>query len=179
MDLIKSIKQSIEIIRLHNSVIENVAKHKSATNAGILILILGGIIAGLMGNESVLLMIFLTPIITLIFSFIGVGVLHGLAKLFKGKATFMELYRVLTHASIINWLVVFSNIPILNMIIPIATGVWGLVVNFTAIKKLYKLSTGKAVLVMVIPMVAAMILTIIGMSIYLYFNPGGLSTLSQ
>jgi hypothetical protein len=65
------------------------------------------------------------------------------------------------------------------MIIPIATGVWGLVVNFTAIKKLYKLSTGKAVLVMVIPMVAAMILTIIGMSIYLYFNPGGLSTLSQ
>ncbi len=173
MKFVKSIKQSIEILKLNAKEIEKVAKDKQATTAGILILIIGGIIGGIASRRWALLG--LTPIMVLIFSFVGIGILHMIAKLFGGKAQFMELYRTLSHAYILNWLSIFNLIPILKTVISIITGIWGLVINFVAIKSLYKLSTAKTVFVIVIPIIFFMILAIIGVIIFMVLNPEALS----
>lgn len=173
MNLKNSIKQAIEIIKLDRKEIEKVAKDQQATTAGILILIISGIIAGIASKKLILLSI--TPILVLIFSFIGVGILHLLARLFGGKARFIELYRTLTHASILNWLSIFNLIPILKTIISIITGIWGIVINFVAIKSLYKLSTAKTVFVIVIPIIFFIILAIIGVVIFMVLNPEALT----
>lgn len=149
MDFSNSIKQAIEILKLNKAAIEKVAKDKQATTAGILILIIGGIIGGIASKKWILLSI--TPIIVLIFSFIGIGILHLIAKLFGGKAEFIELYRVLTHASILNWLSIFDLVPYLKTAIAIITSIWGIVVNFVTIKNIYKISTLKTIFVIIIP----------------------------
>lgn len=169
MGFTKSIKQAIEILKLNKTIIEKVAKEKQATTAGILILIIGGFIAGIASKKWLLLGI--TPIIVLIFSFIGIGILHLIAKLFKGKAEFIEIYRALTHASILNWLSIFDLIPLLKTIIAVITLIWGIVINFVVIKNLYKLSTLKTVLVMIIPMAFFIILGTIIATLYIATNP--------
>jgi hypothetical protein len=63
----------------------------------------------------------------------------------------MELYRVLTHTTILNWLNVLEFIPFVNLFLTPAIAIWGIIVNFVAIKWLYRLSTAKTIWVILIP----------------------------
>ena len=175
MNFINSIKKSVGILKLDKKIIKEVAKDKKATTAGILILIIGGIISGI--AEKDILLIAITPIMVLVLSYVGIGILHLTAKIFKGKAEFTELYRVLTHASILNWLSIFNLIPLIKTAIAIITSIWGIAINFVAIKNIYKLSTLKTVFVILIPILFFMIIGIIAVAIILATNPEILATL--
>lgn len=175
MKLIQSIKQAIEILKLNTNTIADVAKSKKATNAGILLIVIGGFIAGIASKS--MLVISIMPIVAIISSFIGIGILHFTAKLFKGKAEFIELYRVLAHANILNWLGIFSLIPAVATIVAVITSTWGLIVNFVVIKNIYKLSTLRTVFVIIIPLILLIITLMIGTTIYMTTNPEGAASL--
>jgi len=159
MNLTKSIKQGIEIIKLNKTTIEKVAKDKKATTAGILILIIGGFISGISSKNLIVLSV--SPIVVLIFSFIGIGILHLIAKLFKGKAEFMEFYRVSTHASILSWLSILYLIPYLQAMVSIASFIWGIIMNFVMIKNVYKLNTLRTVFVIIIPIILFIVIMVV------------------
>ena len=90
-----SIKQAIEIVKLNGKVAENVSKDKNATLMGILIIAIGSILSAIIGIYTGLIKItslLIVPIFGIIFFIISVGLLHILARLFGGKAKFMEYF---------------------------------------------------------------------------------------
>jgi hypothetical protein len=151
MELVNSIKSAFSIIRLDRKAIKHVAKDKNSTTPGILILIIGSLVSGIATKNIMLFAA--SPLLVLIFSYLGIGILHLLARLFKGKAEFIELYRVLTHATLLNWLNILEFIPFINVILAPIIAIWGIVVNFVALQELYALSTPKAAMVILIPVI--------------------------
>lgn len=157
MGFVDYVKKGIDIVMLKGPVAASVAKDPKATGMGILIIILAGVAAAI--GQLNLLGIILLPIMTIIGSFIGVGILHVVALIFGGKAAYMELYRAVATAYVVNWVAV---IPMLGpMILAPLAGLWSLVVSVVVIKNVYKLSTGKAVAVVLIPVVVIAILVMI------------------
>ena len=94
----------------------------------------------------------------LIGSFIGIGIIHLLAKLFGGQATFKELYNCLTISSVLRWLMV---VPIVSIILGPIIGVWNIVISVIVVRKVHQLTTGKAIAVVLIPIVIIIILVVL------------------
>ena len=170
MDFKKSIKQSIEILRLNKKTIISVAKDNKATATGIMILVLASLISGLSSKNLVAVSI--TPVFAIIFSFIGVGVLHLTAILFKGKGRFIELYRVIAHASILNSISVLRIIESLRIFVSLIIIIWGFAVYFVIVKEIYKTSTTRTVFIILIPIIISILLLVLGMTVYYILNPG-------
>ena len=94
------------------------------------------------------------PIFTLVASFIALGIMHLLAKLFGGKAGFKEYYRTMGVGYVGMWI---SVIPILGPMITGLIGLWYIVVNYSVLKAVHKLSTLKAVIVIGIPVIIGLV----------------------
>lgn len=144
MDFKKYFQQGIEIVKLNDKTIDTVAKDKKATNMAILFFAIGGGILGLLTFNPAAFIF--SALFTAGFSFIWTGILHLLAKIFGGKAGFMEFYRPLGVGSIISWL---SFIPILGQII----GLWTIVIEIIVLKEVHKLSTLKSVIIVLLPLI--------------------------
>jgi len=82
--------------------------------------------------------------------FIGVGIAHLLARAFGGTGDFEELLKVMAVASLVKWTTV---IPVLGILFHFAASIWYAVVMVVALRRLHGLSTGAAVLVMLLPMI--------------------------
>lgn len=156
MDFKKSVMNAIEIVKLNGSVMTKVAADKDATGMGVLIIAIAGVAAaiGALNPFGIIMM----PIAYLIGTFIGIGIIHLLAKLFGGKAKFSEFYRTSSHAYVVNWIAI---IPILGPMVSGIAGLWNLVVTVFVLKNVHKLTTGKAVVVVLIPVVIAIIIGVV------------------
>ena len=111
MNFNDSIKQAIDIVKLKGKVIEKVSKDKNATLIGILIIAIGGILSGigstLYGASNleiltVILTLMFIPIYAILVYFIIVGIMHILARLFGGKAKYIEYFRAESHTAILS-----------------------------------------------------------------------------
>ncbi len=151
----KYAKQGIEILKLNGKVAEKISKDKKATNYAFLFVVLVGV-AQAIGTFNVPGII-VTPIFTLIGSFIGVGILHILAKIFGGRADFMEFYRAFGIGYVGMWI---SVIPIIGPMLSGLLGLWYLAVNVVILKSVHKLSTAKAIIVIAIPLIIMFVLFI-------------------
>jgi hypothetical protein len=117
-----------------------------------------------------------------IFSFIGLliigGIYHLLARAFKGNGSYKGMISTLGFAgfpSIVSTpfsLLYFIGGPIGKIIAVVTTlsvsfivGIWILVLNILAIRENYKLSTGKAVAVCLIPVAVVIVLLVILLTI--------------
>ena len=168
-----SIKQAVEIVKLNGKVAENVSKDKNATLMGLLIIAIGGILGQVLSLEIA------TIIFTLMFLIIGyfiiVGIMHILARLFGGKAKYIELFRAQSHAAILSWLGILAIIPFLGGVVNFLISVWGIVVNVTILENVHKLTRGKAIIVVLIPVILSILLVVIGSIAYFgVSNPTGL-----
>ena len=152
-DLKKYALQGVEVIKLDSKTMEKLAKDEKATSYALLIVALVGL-AQAIGTFNIPGVIIL-PIVTVIGSFVGVGIMHVLAKLFGGKAKFMEFYRTFGIGYVGMWI---SVIPILGPILSGILGLWYFVVNVMILKAVHKLSTVKAVIVMLIPVIIVTVL---------------------
>lgn len=150
------LKKGLEIIKLNEKVMGDVAKDQKATGMAVLFIAIAGV-AMAIGTFMWMGIIFY-PIAVLIGSFIGVGILHLFAKLFGGKGAFMDLYRVFGIGYILSWI---SVIPVVGPMISGIAGLWMIVVSIIAVRKVHSLSTGKAVAVVLIPVVIAIVLGVI------------------
>ena len=159
-----SIKQAVEIVKLNGKAAVVVSKDKKATLIGILIIAIGGILSQILSFEIGIMIFTVAVLIT--GYFIVVGVMHMLALLFGGKARYMEYFRAESHAAILSWLGILVMIPFLGGIINILISIWGIVVSVVILENVHKLTRGKAVIVVLIPVIISILLIVIGSIAY-------------
>jgi hypothetical protein len=176
MDFMSYVKEGIEILKLDKKVMEKVAKDEKATTMAILFFAIGGVASAIGGLNLFGIIIF--PIVAAVFSFIGVGIIHILAKLFGGKAEFMQFYRSSGIGYVGSWVAV---IPIIGPMISGLVGLWYLVVSVVMLMAVHKLSTGKAIIVVLIPVVLCILLVFILAATFLaaIFGMGGMQGLNN
>lgn len=150
------VKEGFEIVKLNAKSMEKVSKDKDATTMAILFFALTGL-AMAIGTLNLPGLIVL-PIMSLVVSFIGVGILHLLALLFGGKAKFMEYYKAVGIGQVGMWVHV---VPLVGPVIGGLISLWYLVVSVKLLKAIHKLSTGKAIVVVLIPVIVAVVLAVI------------------
>ena len=90
---------------------------------------------------------------------LNVAALHLMAGVFfKGKGTYNGLMIVLGAASVVNWVAV---IPFLGSILGFAASLWFLVVGVAAVEELYRLDRMRAVLSVIVPIIAVSLLLVL------------------
>jgi len=98
------------------------------------------------------------PIIIVSVYFMAVGILHVIALLFGGSASYMELFRSSAVASVLGWANILSIIPIIGYLVAVALSVWGMIVNVVIVKHVHQLSKAKAIVVVLMGVVITAII---------------------
>ena len=176
---VEYIKQGLKVFTLDKKVIKKVSKDTNATKMGVIFLLLAGVASAIGGILSTWLLgdlfgigpnyssLITMPLVMLVGSAFAIVIIHGLARIFGGKATYSELFRVLSLTSVVFWITI---IPQVGGFIAFLAMLWGIVVGIISVSNVYNLSTGKAVAVILIPLVIAGILfVVVGLTILAYF----------
>ncbi|MBR9699176.1 YIP1 family protein [Candidatus Woesearchaeota archaeon] len=167
--------EPFKILAFDIKTIKKVSKEKNAWHFGIIIIA----IAGLLGNipsffgtqRQALHSLGLAPLVKpSAFSFFGsaigsivgaliwTGILYLLARLLRGKGSFLELFQPLAYARVISWLAVLNIIPLFGALITFLTGIWMIILTVIVLKNTMVLTTGRAIAVIAIPLVLIAIL---------------------
>lgn len=166
MSYLDYLQKGFEILKLNKKIISKVSKDQEATKWGLITTLLVYLIMGFIlaffitlftlgfGILFAWIIILVMPILAIIALYLSVGVFYILAKLFGGKGTYMELFRPLALANLIY---ILSIIPLVNYLI----GIWYIIVSVVAISETQKISTGKAVAVVLIPIAILMVLAFV------------------
>jgi len=159
MDFFKSVKQAIQILKLDENAISEVASNPNSTIYALVITIIAGFASGVVYFELLGVKGVIEYIVFLVVS-LGViaGISHILAKLAGGKGEYMHLFRVLGLLYITNWTII---IPLIGQILTLVLSVWKIVVGVITVKSIYKLSTIRAILVVMVPVIT-FVLIIVG-----------------
>ncbi|MCM2326011.1 MAG: YIP1 family protein [Candidatus Woesearchaeota archaeon] len=156
--MIEYIKRGFAIFRLDESEIKNAAKDPNSTSYVFLIVMLVGAaqaIGSLKLSPSMLAFYISSAFIGAI---LGTMVLHFLAWLFGGKATFLEFFRPIGMSYVVMWITI---IPVIGPAISGVIGIWYVAVNLAVIRIVHRLSLGKAALVILIPVLIALAIAIL------------------
>lgn len=156
MDFMGYVKEGIEIVKLNKKSISKIAKDKNAFKWAMIFFLIGGVASAI--GQLNMLGIVIFPIFALVLSFISYGVLHLLAKLFGGTASFREFYSASGIGSVATWV---SAIPFIGGFLSALAGLWGLVITFFVLRTTHKLSSVRAAIVIAIPLVIVLIITVL------------------
>ncbi len=141
------------VVMLDEKVYKEIRDDEEATVQALVVLLLASIIGGIWS-------IITAPWIGLIFIvigvpiilFIGTAILHVIAKLLGGKAGFMGYLRVLCYTQAPNAL---GIIPLIGSIIG---SLWVLVCEVIATKSAHELSLGRAITVVLLPVIVLVLI---------------------
>jgi len=175
MEFSDYIKKSIEILKLNQSVMSDISNDNQSFLMGIIFLAIGGVASGI-GQMSIVYA-FIFPILIVILAFISNGIIHLIALLFGGKANFKAFFSVIGIASITQWVLV---IPVIGAFLGVLTAIWSVVVLIFTLKSVHLLNTPRAILVVLITIVGAMMIWAIAIIFGLGIaatNVGGISGL--
>jgi len=166
MNFQEVILNSIEIVKLNTKTISKVAKDTSVFYWGLLIIAIGGLLSSMSSplNPFNIPAMISGAVFNVVAMFIGVGILFVVSKMFAGKGSYMELFRVLSFVSILSWLAVFNFVPVLGWMVSLAVAIWNIVVMVIVLKGVMKFSTGKAfgVLLVLLFITLAVVATLVG-----------------
>ncbi|MBN2422858.1 YIP1 family protein [Candidatus Woesearchaeota archaeon] len=143
-----SFKKGIEIIKLNRKVISEISKNKDAMLMAVLFYAISGIAASLTAGPVAWIG---GAVGAVIGSFIGIGILHIIAKIFGGKAGFSGFYKPMGIGSLLSW------VPFLGPVLSL----WNIVVSVVILEEVHKLSRGKAILVVLIPVIIVTIIALV------------------
>jgi hypothetical protein len=116
----------------------------------------GEAFSGLLGG------VFLSPIATAIGLFIGAAIYYLLVMfLVKPNSGFEATFRVLAYASVVQLVSWLTAVPILGILIALLAGLYSLFLLVVGIREVHATTTGKAALVVLIPLVVLGILALI------------------
>ncbi len=139
-----SIRRAWKIVTLDAAAVQEVAADPNATLPALIILAIGGALGGV-GALNPIAIVVGAVLVPLIY-FVWVGILFLLAKLFGGAGSYMPYYNSMGHGcGLVSWI---GIIPILGALISL---VWGVVVGVVVTREVHRFSTGKAVAVVLIP----------------------------
>lgn len=148
MDFKKWIEEAIAIAKLDEAAIARVAADDEATVPAFVFLVIGGL-ASAIGSLNPLALPFV--VFVPIFVAIQAGIYLLIAKMLGGTGEYLPQLRPLGVGSAINWI---SVIPILGPMLAMITNVWFMVIAVMTIKVVHNLPIGKAIAVVLIPLVA-------------------------
>jgi hypothetical protein len=122
----------------------------------------GGSFVGLVTN------IILIPIGTAIGLFIGAGIYHLLVLLIirPSHAGYEATFRVVAYAAVLQLVSWLAYIPILGILVGIAIGIYNIVLTVIGIREMHATTTGRAVAVVLIPVIViGILIAIVGIAI--------------
>lgn len=103
-----------------------------------------------------------TPIIGIIGLFIGAGILHIFVYLFGGENGYSQTLSVMEYYSAFQPITsLFSMVPLLGGLANFFIGLYGIYVEMRGLESFQGLSTGRALAVILIPIVIAVIIGIV------------------
>jgi hypothetical protein len=135
----------------------DVATDPHAIRFGIAVTAIGGALAFIPGNNLVGVLV--GALFSILILFLFAGFVHLFCGYAKGKEEFMGFVRIIGLSGIIDWMVI---LPFTALIVT----VWSVVISVVAAQKIYQLTRGKAILVVII---SALILWTI--SVVLFAGP--------
>lgn len=147
MDFAKWITETLAIIKLDEDAIRRAASDEEATLPAIIFIAIGGLASAIGGlNPFAIILIVLMPL----FMAISNGILWFIAKLFGGTGEYLPQFRPIGLGSAINWV---SVVPILGMFLAFITAIWHAAITVVTIKVVHDLSLGKAIAVVLTPLI--------------------------
>ena len=183
-----SIKKGFQIFFLKGEAAEEVAFSDTTRNAILIVVIYGLLLAlllvfilsfmmsvfmaampgevasgiqDLIGGFS-LALLFIVPLFVLALAFAMAGFVHLFAKLFGGQAKYIEYFRATAHLYVISFVSLFlSIIPFLGSLLNFGIGILTLIAEIIILKRVHKLSTGRAILALFVPFLLIILILII------------------
>ena len=159
-------KRAVEIVKLNQAAMAQVARDPNAIRFGIAVTAVGGALAFVPGKT--LAGVLVGAFFSILLLFLFAGVVHLFCGYSKGKQEFMGFVRIIGLSGIIDWAVI---IPFAGL----AITVWSVIISIVATQKVYQLTRGKATFVILI---SALILWMFSLMIFagplsfLYEVPG-------
>ena len=153
MDFMNYVKQGIEIVKLNEKAMISASKDSDATLGAVLVALIGGV-AGAIGTLSFMTIPF-SAVGQVIALFIFSGIIHVLALLFGGKGSYLGVVRPVGLGMVLGWI---SVIPFIGPMLMMIVGLWSIVVEVVVLKAVHGLSTFKAVMCVLIPVIIVMII---------------------
>jgi len=163
------IKKGIEIAQLKRDAVQMLAEDKEGLGPALGIVAIGGACFAI-GALS-LLGIILMPIVRVVGIFIVIAIMHFVATSFMGgrAASMTSLLVPIGCASVITWI---GIIPFIGPVLAFLAGLWLLVVAVISVEHVYQVDRTKAIIVVAVPVVLAIILW------FIVFLVAGLSALA-
>jgi hypothetical protein len=142
MDLAGYLQKGFLILQLDTDAIRDVYRDEEALLPAIAFFAIAGLASGV-GQFSMEAMVLGLFVMTLV-SFLIVGLLHVLARLFGGTASYLELYRPLGAAAPIHWVLV---VPFAGPFLGFLAMIYSLVVTVRVVETAGELPRPRALLV--------------------------------
>lgn len=161
-----------EIVKLNRDAAGDVAGDENSFGPAVLFFAIGGLAGGLGGAAiSGGLTIIMAPIFAVAWSFVSVGILYGLARLFGGTGGFRGYYSAMGIGSLPQWA---GFIPLIGHIVAL----WYIPVAVIVTERVHGISQGKAIAVVLLPLiilfvVVAVLIAFIGMAAFVGMMQSG------
>ena len=159
-------KRAIEIVKLNQPAMSQVAGDPNAIRFGIAVTAIGGALAFIPGNSLAGLLV--GAFFSILVLFLFAGLVHLFCGYSKGKQEFMGFVRIIGLSGIIDWAVI---IPFAGL----AVAIWSVVISIVAAQKVYHLTRGKATFTVLISALALWMISLMifaGPLSFLYEIPG-------
>jgi hypothetical protein len=167
-DFKKEFMNAIEILKLNEKTMHDIALRKTTATAAFLFILMGTVSMGL-GMYFMLGSMWRPPVSHLLFSFVYYLVAMFLwifvtdfvaSQFFKGKGTFGQLFRVIGYSYVIMIpYLLLAVAPGLLELVSFITGIWLLVVTYKIISVIKKLNPTHTIFTIIIVAVAFVILS--------------------
>lgn len=171
----KELREALDIALFKKPAMHTVATDKNKTTFAYYIIIAGALL-GIIGQQ--IFPAFFKPnfgfsilmgVIQVVMAIIGIYAISYIAKsLFKGHADHDQFFRVMAYGMIVMWI---GLVPQLGII----SGLWGLALLFVILKVVHKLTTGNAVITIIIGFVVLSLISAVLSPLYMRFGGYGVA----
>jgi hypothetical protein len=157
MDFKLALARAWAIVTLNKEAAREVAADENALVPALVITAIGGFLGSLITMNPAAWIA--TLVLALVGLAVGTAILHLLALLFGGQGSWTGLFKALGHGSgLVSWA---GIVPIIGGLI----GLWSIPVAVISVEELYGLGRGKAIAVVLIPVVFLMTLACVGVAV--------------
>lgn len=174
MTFTRNFRLALQLFKLDEKAMQELSKQKDAGWWGLLFITIAGFCFGIstliVKPKAGIAVLLGGPVLMIITTFIGIGILFYLARLIGGKGTFHNYYRAYSHMYVLNWIAI---IPFVGPFLSSLLGVWQVIIAIYVTKAALHLKLGKAAAVVLVPIVIAILVafaaTVAGMLLFLKY----------
>jgi hypothetical protein len=154
MSLKKHLRYALNLFRLNEPAIKNLAEEKTSTIWGIIMILIAGLSLGtglyLTNNSLPPGIIIGGAILVFLLTFIGISFLFFFSHLLGGKGNFTQYFRAYSHMYLLN---ILAIIPVVGLFFSSLIGIWQIIMAIWVTKVVRQMPTAKAALIVLVPII--------------------------